>query len=338
MFRKFWRQDSDDLSSGSDAPNLELRSDESEEARSHFPPVFVRGMSRSGTTLLTTLLDAHPEIAMSYEIYPILLRGRQRDSEGTATEYDDLDANELLDILAQPEKEWLKELNEQGLKDIRTFLARALRGGLSANEIVTVLESHARRGLTLCDDEGRMAFIEGLSLQKMKIQGKRRWGCKFSGRYDSYTSNWPDAYYLNILRDGRDVLASQKNTGSFNPEVEKFARSWARSNLDFRELSQTLNVKAMEVKYEVLVQEPEQETVRICEFLEIPFSSEMLKFHEKDLTIFEKPMGHLSLNRVSVPVDASKIGRWKTDLTDEELSAFYEAAGDRMDELGYSKE
>ena len=303
-----------------------------------FPPVFVRGMSRSGTTLLTTLLDAHPEVAMSYEIYPVLIRGRQRQSEGTPAEYDDLDVTELLGILAQPEKEWLKVLNERSLKDIRTFFARALRGGLSSNEIVAVLEAHDRRGLSLSDDDGRMAFVEGLALQKMKNQGKKRWGCKFGGRYDLYSSKWPDAYFLNIVRDGRDVLASQKNTGSFKPVVGKFARSWKQSNLDFREFSKSGNVKAMEVKYEALVQEPEKETIRICDFLEIPFRSEMLDFHKKDLTIFEKPMGHLSLERVSVPVDASKIGRWKSDLTDEELATFYEVASDAMDELGYSRD
>jgi len=36
-------------------------------------PIFIRGYSRSGGTLMVTILDAHPEIAMSYELYPNLL-------------------------------------------------------------------------------------------------------------------------------------------------------------------------------------------------------------------------------------------------------------------------
>ena len=37
------------------------------------PPIFIRGLSRSGGTLMVTLLDAHPDIAMSYELYPQML-------------------------------------------------------------------------------------------------------------------------------------------------------------------------------------------------------------------------------------------------------------------------
>jgi len=35
--------------------------------------IFVRGLSRSGGTLMVTVLDAHPKVAMSYEIYEHLL-------------------------------------------------------------------------------------------------------------------------------------------------------------------------------------------------------------------------------------------------------------------------
>ena len=33
--------------------------------------VFACGYSRSGTTLLTTILDSHPDIAMGYELMPL---------------------------------------------------------------------------------------------------------------------------------------------------------------------------------------------------------------------------------------------------------------------------
>ena len=36
-------------------------------------PIFVRRMSRSGGALMCTLLDAHGDIAMSYELYPALV-------------------------------------------------------------------------------------------------------------------------------------------------------------------------------------------------------------------------------------------------------------------------
>ena len=36
----------------------------------HVGHVFTCGMSRSGTTLLTTILDSHPDISMGYELLP----------------------------------------------------------------------------------------------------------------------------------------------------------------------------------------------------------------------------------------------------------------------------
>lgn len=42
-------------------------------------PIFVRGISRSGGSLTATILDAHPDISMSYEIYPRLL-GRKLET------------------------------------------------------------------------------------------------------------------------------------------------------------------------------------------------------------------------------------------------------------------
>lgn len=47
-------------------------------------PIFVRGYSRSGGTLMVTILDAHPDIAMSYELYPNLLISKN----GTDIELD----------------------------------------------------------------------------------------------------------------------------------------------------------------------------------------------------------------------------------------------------------
>ena len=44
-------------------------------------PIFVKGISRSGGTLLVTLLDAHPDIAMQYEMYPENLFQNRKNSE-----------------------------------------------------------------------------------------------------------------------------------------------------------------------------------------------------------------------------------------------------------------
>jgi hypothetical protein len=60
----------------------------------------------------------------------------------------------------------------------------------------------------------------------------------------------------------------------------------------------------------------------------------MLAFHQGDLTIFKAK--HLSMKRISAPIDASMIGRWRSDLTAEQAEAFCRGAGGAMAEFGYA--
>ena len=80
-------------------------------------PVFVRGLSRSGGTLLVTLLDAHPEIAMSYELYPTLLKSIN------CSENLEAFLNVLLKVRSN--KEVSKGLSDRNLN---VFFVRAQRG------------------------------------------------------------------------------------------------------------------------------------------------------------------------------------------------------------------
>jgi hypothetical protein len=65
----------------------------------------------------------------------------------------------------------------------------------------------------------------------------------------------------------------------------------------------------MNAFYETLVSDSEHSVRTICEFLNIPVSNQMLRYFDKGLTIYKNSMGHLSLDRISQPIDASKIGR-----------------------------
>jgi len=197
------------------------------------------------------------------------------------------------------------------------------------------LKEHRADGLDFSDIKGRMKFIEKCCVTKMRNEGKSRWGLKCSNQYDDYLNMWPGAYFLNIIRDGRDVLASQLTTGSFNKTPAEVARGWVRTHLGFRKLIERSNVNALEVYYEKLVTQPETEIRKICNFLNVPFDKSMLNFYEQELTIYAKKTGHLSADRISKPIDSSKVGRWKKDLNKKQLEEFYSVAKDTMIGFGY---
>ena len=286
-------------------------------------PIFVRGFSRSGGTLLVTILDAHPDIAMSYELYPNLLTS-QKDEE--------IDLKQVQEILFRS-RNMKAAANKIKNRNLRTFLIRCLRGGLDNQTVANIVQQHIKEGQNFSNLKGRMQFMERCCLAKMQTKGKLRWGLKCSNKFEEYAAVWSDACFLNIIRDGRDVLASQLNTGSFQKSPEQVGKGWSNTHLRFREVAKHPNIRAYEVFYEKLVLQPEQEIRKICEFLNISFDISMLQFYKKDLDIYQA--NHLSMDRISQPIDQSKIGRWQKELNKEQIKQFYSTAKDAMIQFGY---
>lgn len=284
-------------------------------------PIFVRGMSRSGGTLMCTLLDAHREIAMSYELYPSLLE---------ADEEIDLHAVAKLLDRAKPGK------NLKGLlptKGLTTFVVRAGRGGLSPADAARLMHQHFDEGYGLADLAGRFRLVELFGLAKMHRLGRRRWGMKCTGAYEDYLGAWPKAQFLDMLRDGRDVLASQLNTGAFEATPAGIAQSWAKTHRRFEDMAAAHPRQFRLVRYEDLTQEPDLELRALCEFLHLPFDESMLRHNELDLSVFK--VSHLSGERIARSIDTSKIGRWKRDLSEAQIAEFMAGAGDALRRFGY---
>ncbi len=286
-------------------------------------PIFVRGYSRSGGTLMVTILDAHPDIAMSYELYPNLLISKN----GT-----DIELDLLLEILNKSKNN--KTANKK-IKDrnLQTFVQRCLRGSLDSKNLARLLKQHIADRNDFSDVKGRLRFIERCCVEKMKNTDKPKWGLKCNNQYDGYVSMWPSAYFLNVVRDGRDVLASQLNTGSFNKTPADVAEGWVKTHLRFRKLVDNRDVRAYEVFYEKLVNQPDEELKKICDFLNVPFEKSMLNFYQQGLTIYKT--NHLSMNMLSRQIDPSKVSRWKKDLNENQLQEFYSVAKEAMIMFGY---
>ena len=284
-------------------------------------PIFVRGLSRSGGTLMCTLLDAHSDVAMSYELYPNLL---------------ETDAG--ID-LAHLSKAIRKARRGRALAAslptprFRTFVARCDRGGLTMDEVADLFQQLADEGHHTSQVEGRLRMVELCGLAKMHKLGKSRWGMKCNNAYDDYLSYWPEAAFLNMVRDGRDVLASQLNTGNFKNSPTDLGRSWANTHLAFERLVQDDGVSARFVFYEKLTSKPEPQLQEICEFLSLEFDPRMLAHNEQDLTVFNAQ--HLSHARITKSIDTTMIGRWRRDLTPEQVEEFVAAAGDSLKSFGY---
>ena len=89
----------------------------------------------------------------------------------------------------------------------------------------------------------------------------------------------PEARFVHLIRDGRDVALSVLKQPWGPQTIEAAAEKWRSRVLRGRSQQPYLGFY-MEVKFEDLVLHTERELRRICEFVELDFDPAMLGYHE----------------------------------------------------------
>jgi hypothetical protein len=284
------------------------------------PPVpFVVGVGRSGTTLLRLMLDAHPAMAVPPEtaFVPKLIDAARADGATPET---------LAEVLVT-HRRWgdfgleIGDLQERWAALPRIRPAGAVR-----------------------------AFFELYAEQ----QGKPRWGDKtpgYSQHIRKISKVLPEARFIHLIRDGRDVTLSRTKTLALKEvPIAKSARRW-KKRLKRAQRQGARVDHYLELHYEALVSDPESVLRQICEFIELPFDEAMLSHHERseerlaELDRDIPAMGgrlprsaesRMALHeRTTKPVDTKAIGKWRTEMSLEDVAEFERIAGDLLIELGY---
>jgi hypothetical protein len=100
---------------------------------------------------------------------------------------------------------------------------------------------------------------------------------------------WPDARFIYLLRDGRDVARSHVEMG-WAGNVWAAASAWREAESEWRHLcSDVRPVRRLELRYEALVRAPQRELTRICDFLDVTYSPEMLDYPARTTYVASDP-------------------------------------------------
>lgn len=95
--------------------------------------------------------------------------------------------------------------------------------------------------------------------------------------YDRLLWLWPDARFIHLVRDGRDVAAASvraRETGNLWHGIA----DWAEAEALWDRMSHKLPPdRQFTLKYETLASEPDYELRRLCDFLRVPFEPAMLQ-------------------------------------------------------------
>jgi hypothetical protein len=107
------------------------------------------------------------------------------------------------------------------------------------------------------------AFVNDIG----RLHGTRVAGGAVHFHLDRLVKIWPEAKFVRIVRDVRDVYASARAMG-IEGNAWSVATSWVREEQCWDRLAPSLGpAQAFLVRYEDLVRDPERETQRIFEFL-----------------------------------------------------------------------
>ena len=283
------------------------------------PFAFIVGNPRSGTTLLRHILDSHSQVAFLVESAWIMNWFEKRmgiTAEGAVTP-------ELVPLLLSKHR-----------------LFRDLDLGITAQDMYAWI--HASPELPWA------TFISTLCNLYGQARGKPLVGNKtpsFVRRIHTMHQLWPKAKFVHIIRDGRDVFLSARakwkdkpfrHFSTWSEDLVTTAALWWEWNVRLgREAGLLLPPDLYyEIRYERLVEDPESECVRLCEFLEISFENAMLR-HEKTFQIRRHPDGSVINAPVARPITPG-LRNWRSEMEQEDLLHFEAAAGPLLNELGYT--
>jgi hypothetical protein len=279
------------------------------------PFLFIVGCSRSGTTLLRRIVDAHPDIAITRETHWItqLLEEDGFSPDAPVT-------HELLSRLCTYRK------------FTRMGVDRAELDRLVSREEPA---SYAELVIVIFDLYGQ-------------AQGKRLVGDKVPAYVQSIAllhRLWPGARFVHLIRDGRDVCLSLLGWGREERFAKRFPTTWAEDPLSTMALLWEQLVRLgreagaelpaglyRELRYEQLVADPARECEALCDFLRVPFDERMLSFHEGRTR--DDP--RLSAKRAWRPITPG-LRSWRSEMPPPDLERFEAAAGKLLHELGYPR-
>jgi len=152
-------------------------------------------------------------------------------------------------------------------------------------------------------------------------------------------AEFPDSKFIFLIRDPRDMALSWKLSANHPGNVKSGATVWhedQRHNILVHSWLNSLN-KSYLLRYEDLIQNPEQELHKICKFLSIDFDPQMLEFHQQSFTIKNANLLNDWMN-LSKPVMTNNKKKYLAALEDIEIRYVEALCKEEMEYFGYPVE
>lgn len=219
-------------------------------------PVFLVGCPRSGTTLLQSLLSAHPEIASFPEsqFFQYLLPAENS-------------RRRKLGMIAHQLKPWLETYFRNDLKrpELLNYCPQLPLMKLYTQQFFKILS-------ILAAEQGKNIILEKTPQHIFYLE--------------TITAYFPNSKIIHLIRKGEDVIASLYEATHQYPqywdgvwELDKCIEWWSQSFKISQQYANHLN--HILVSYEQLLESPEIVLQNLCSFLTLEYYSDMIKNYGK---------------------------------------------------------
>jgi len=272
-------------------PDLEVR-------HTRFAPVMLIGQHRSGTTILGTLLRKYLKVNFGPESQFFFRKLRE------LPRYGDLDDDRnLRALIADIARERCFELNQFGFSvDVDGTMSR-LRERTYPGIIDTIFSDFAHHN------------------------GMERWGDKtpeYVLHLPELNRMFPDAQYIHIVRDGRDVALSNFDVFFGAKNTATAAAEWKRYIEATREFATSVpQCRFLEIRYEDVMTAPADVFMQMARFMGIVDESGSLEAYVAD---------HLPQD-----LKAGNFDKWKARMSVPQQRLYERVAGPWLAEYRYER-
>lgn len=278
-------------------------------------PLFIVGLGRSGSTLVSRMVDAHPEVAIFPETHMFGLLDFLRALESFRDDW-----------------QYVLFLNE-----VWTNLSSY------PDPAASIWASHAIAQPSYTGPTRNV--LEALGSAYASVRKASIWGEKTPGHalwLADIQKLFPKAKIVFTVRDPRDVLVSyceRWNSGRFGADFVMRSAANIRYHLDRMLRAPAFpSAQIHWVRYESLVANPESEMRKICQLLGLEFHPGMLAFYQRYQNVERETPDGVHHRLLSRPVSQERVGRFRRAFSPALLSLVEEFLGNEMLSLGYSPE
>ena len=283
----------------------------------NIPIFFIIGRPRSGTTMLRTILDAHPNVSIPLEGKVIVFL---HFKYGKIENWNNSKLLEFYyDIFTQAKIDyWIinkKQLKEDILK---------LGPNATFTRLIKLLY---------------LNYVSFFDKREIILIGDKNPGYSYNMKsFKLLLKLFPQSKIIHLTRDYRDHFLSMQKVDFEGNHLSLVCYRWKYSFVQITKLMESRQKNYYFIRYEDLVQNPKEEVSKICDFLKIEYWESMIHYYtikDKVLAIYPKEEVMKYHSSLFKPISADYVFGWKQKLSQKQIEMADSTVGKSGEIAGY---